>query len=124
HYKNGLKGFKKGHKSWTSGLTKGNGYPDKIGFQKNNKIQAKEKHWHWKGGITPIYLQIRASGKYKEWRKDVFKRDNYTCQICGKKGCYLEADHIKSFAQFPELRFDLNNGRTLCQPCHKEVTFK
>ncbi len=49
-----------------------------------------------------------------EWRKAVFKRDDYTCQECGIRGTYLEADHIKPFAFFPELRTELSNGRTLC----------
>jgi hypothetical protein len=38
---------------------------------------------------------------------------------CGKTKEKLEADHIKPFALFPELRFDISNGRTLCLPCHK-----
>ena len=64
---------------------------------------------------------IRQSKKYKEWRKSVFVRDDYTCQICGKRGVKLNVDHIKSFALYPELRFDITNGRTLCEECHKET---
>jgi len=75
----------------------------------------------WKGGITPINKAIRNSLEYEEWRKSVFERDNYTCQICGKVGDYLNADHIKPFAHYPDLRFDLNNGRTLCFECHKKT---
>lgn len=68
--------------------------------------------------------RLRYSTKMKEWRKAVFVRDNYTCQLCGArngngKAIYLEADHIKPFAYFPELRFEIDNGRTLCKPCHK-----
>ena len=55
------------------------------------------------------------------WRKAVFERDNYTCQICRVRGKYLEADHIKPFAYFPELRFELTNGRTLCRKCHDKT---
>ncbi len=60
----------------------------------------------------------RYSPEAKSWRIAVFERDDYTCQICKVRGNYLEADHIKPFAYFPELRYDLTNGRTLCRPCH------
>lgn len=53
------------------------------------------------------------------WREKIFKRDNYTCQMCGKRGVYLEADHIKSWIKFPKLRHVSSNGRTLCRECHK-----
>lgn len=87
---------------------------NKIGIYKG------EKHWNWQGGITPINSAIRQSTEYKLWRKTVFERDNYTCIWCGDdKGGNLEADHIKPFSLFPELRFAIDNGRTLCVPCHK-----
>lgn len=76
-------------------------------------------HYNWQGGITPVNLKIRRSMKYRNWRKGVFERDDFTCQICFKKGSYLHADHIKAFAIYPELRFELLNGRTLCVPCHR-----
>lgn len=61
----------------------------------------------------------RYSVEAKEWREAIFKRDDFTCQMCGKRGGYLEADHIKPWAFFPKLRFELSNGRTLCRPCHE-----
>lgn len=73
---------------------------------------------NWKGGTTEASKLIRNSTKYQEWRKAVFDRDNYTCVICAKKGGDLQADHIKPFAIFLDLRFELSNGRTLCKPCH------
>lgn len=91
----------------------------------NIKIRGKNHH-NWKGGKTPINEQIRHSIEYKQWRTGVFERDNYTCQDCGirnkaglGKAIILQADHIKPFAYFPELRFNLDNGRTLCLNCHK-----
>lgn len=78
--------------------------------------------FNWKGGITPENERIRHSKEYKEWRISVFERDNYTCINCGDdKGGNLNADHIKPFSLFPELRLDINNGRTLCIDCHKEL---
>jgi 5-methylcytosine-specific restriction endonuclease McrA len=68
---------------------------------------------------TPEKLYIRHSAEYKLWRKEVFERDDYTCQICGLRGGVLHADHIKPFAIFPELRLEVSNGRTLCKPCHE-----
>lgn len=74
----------------------------------------------WQGGKTEKHLLIRMSLEYRLWRKAVYERDNYTCIWCGdNKGNNLEADHIKPFYLFPELRFAIDNGRTLCIECHK-----
>lgn len=80
-----------------------------------------EKNGNWKGGITPINKALRETFEYEEWRTKVFERDLYTCQGCGKIGGWLEADHIKPFALYPELRLEISNGRTLCKPCHKKL---
>jgi len=65
---------------------------------------------------------LRVSLRYKKWRKAVFKRDRYTCQICGdNSGGNLCVHHIKSFALYPKHRFKITNGRTLCLKCHKET---
>ena len=81
-------------------------------------IYIGEKAGNWKGGLTKENKRLRNSLDYKIWRESIFKRDNYTCQICGQYNGYLNADHIKPFAYFPELRFELSNGRTLCKSCH------
>lgn len=79
-----------------------------------------DKNPAWKGGITPANTSIRNSKEYALWRTAVFERDNHTCIWCGNnEGGNLNADHIKPFALFPELRFAIDNGRTLCIPCHK-----
>lgn len=70
-------------------------------------------------GRTPLVKLIRHSIEYKLWREAVFKRDNWTCLWCFQRGGVLNADHIKPFAHFPELRFAIDNGRTLCLPCHR-----
>ena len=89
-------------------------------FEGRKKVKG-ERNGNWRGGITPINLKIRTSKEYIEWRKSVFKKDNYTCQFCGQKGDKIVADHIKPFALFPEYRLDINNGRTLCEICHRKT---
>lgn len=81
-----------------------------------------EHHHNWRGGVTPINEKIRKSPEYKLWRTAVFERDKYTCVWCKRSkevSRNLNADHIKPFAFYPELRFAIDNGRTLCVPCHK-----
>lgn len=79
---------------------------------------------NWKGGVTFEDSNKHLGNDYTIWRRHVFYRDNYTCQMCGQNNGYLHADHIKSWSDYPELRFDVNNGRTLCRACHYYVTFK
>lgn len=74
---------------------------------------------NWRGGKTSENEKIRKSKEYELWRISVFIRDNYTCQECGHKGGNLNVDHIKQFAYFPQLRFAIDNGRTLCVECHR-----
>ena len=80
-----------------------------------------DKNHNWKGGVYQPNNRIRKSLEYQIWRLEILKRDDYTCQICGKRGGKLQADHIKPFALFPELRFELPNGRTLCIACHRKT---
>lgn len=107
--------FKKGQTAWN----KGKNLPNK------NKGIPKpewrgENHWNWKGG-QKRYKHLSSTVEYKKWRNDVFTRDDWTCKNCFRKGGYLEAHHIKSWAKFPELRFIVNNGLTLCLPCHQKT---
>lgn len=86
-----------------------------IEREKISKALKGEKSPFWKGGTTKRTLSDR---KYKEWRMAVFTRDDFTCQVCRKVGGYLEAHHIKSWVGYPKLRFNTNNGITLCKNCH------
>lgn len=86
-------------------------------------VQAKGKHPKWKGGITPENHAER--NKFREYiQKKVLKRDNYTCQICGKRGGLLHVDHIQEWVDYVDLRFSMDNCRTLCRECHYFITFK
>lgn len=77
-----------------------------------------KNHPNWKGGLTSLTRKIRNSLEYKLWRKAVLQRDDYSCIWCGRT-INLHVDHIKPFALYPELRFAIDNGRTLCFDCHK-----
>jgi 5-methylcytosine-specific restriction endonuclease McrA len=60
---------------------------------------------------------------YKDWRIKVYKRDKFTCQMPGCK-CKkrLNAHHIQKWASASTLRYDVDNGLTLCKNCHDKVT--
>jgi len=94
----------------------------KISESKSGKLTGKNNP-NWKGGTSREYKNGYYSKEYINWRTAVFERDNYTCQVCGTTGDkkYLTAHHIKSFAHYPSLRFDVNNGKTLCEDCHEKT---
>src|SRR3990167_1327053 len=110
------------HKGWSSMLGKKQPLFTKEHRRKLSEAHKGTKSHFGKGGITPINLKIRMSLEYRLWRESVFKRDNYICIWCGLKSgngktVILNADHIKPFSLFPELRFAIDNGRTLCVDC-------
>lgn len=99
-----------------------------IPWSKGKKLLCNtgEKNIRWKGGVTPEHQKLRHSPEMKSLRKDVFKRDNYTCTECGRHRIpgdrvILEIHHIKPFATCKELRFDENNVITLCAECHRKT---
>lgn len=135
-------GFKKNHTPWNKGSrgimvawNKGKKMSEKTREKirqaklgKKYGIETKEKHrQHWLRENNPNYKDGKSKYivshykdlRYKLWREAVFERDNWTCQECNERGGYLEPHHIKSWAQYPELRFELNNGITLCKKCHR-----
>jgi 5-methylcytosine-specific restriction endonuclease McrA len=96
----------------------------KILSQKAKKrLSIPENNSNWKGGKT-IKLRPRLTKKYRNWRSKVFKRDNYVCQKCHKRGGELEAHHIKSWKSYPKIRFRVSNGKTLCYKCHHKKGYK
>lgn len=138
-FKKGSKGFTGKHSEETrlkmSLAKKGKHYPKMSEWKKGRKLSeqhklkislanSREKCHSWKGGISPINELLRKSAKFKIWRELIFLRDNFTCQnpnceFCHNKiGVMLHPHHIKSFSQYPELRFDINNGITYCAEFH------
>ena len=90
------------------------GQPEKI----KNLIAHKGKKprtWH------KTHRNKHGNAFDREWRTKIFNRDNYTCKCCGKKGGRLQAHHIKGYKKYPKLRYELNNGITLCIKCHQKT---
>jgi len=81
------------------------------------------EYWDKKGRVdNKKYRRL----KYRQWRKKVYERDNYICQSCGAKSgdgkkIYLNAHHLKSWSEYPELRYNIDNGITLCYSCHQKI---
>jgi len=113
------------------------GYKQKLETRiKHSEALRGERAPHWKGGITPLAMRIRRSFKYRQWRSDIFTRDDFTCQKCGRRGgCKLNAHHIIPFNLIMELNdiktfeqamdceelWNINNGITLCEKCHRQT---
>jgi len=107
------KGTQKGEKN--------NFYGKKHTEETKQKIRGSN-HYNWNGGTQRE--KHNGDWRYKEWRSAVFQRDNWTCQTCHKRSksgepIILEAHHIKSWAGYIDLRYEINNGVTLCKDCHK-----
>lgn len=103
----------------------------KPGENRGYKIQkgqfAGEKHPLWKGGISAINSKGRLAPGRKEWIAAVMVRDSYTCQSCKASKTVsgkLHAHHVKKWSDYPELRFDVDNGITLCYDCHLQIVHK
>lgn len=121
-----------GQKAWNKGISPSEETRKKIGLAGKGRrawnkglhpeYMQKDNHHGWKGGITPFNLSERIRFR-KTIQKQVFKRDDYTCQICGVRGKNMTVDHIQSWAEYIELRFCIDNCRTLCQSCHYQITF-
>ena len=123
-------------------------HKSRIGLSNKDKIRSvetieklsmakKERYGetsnNWKGGITPLNNLIRHSSKNKEWIKEVFERDDYTCQECGQVGGNLNAHHKILFSSLIkknnvrnindsikcEVLWNIDNGVTLCEKCHR-----
>lgn len=122
---------KKGVPSWNKGKKLSKEHREKAKFGRLGKkdsperIEQKmqrmlgEKNPNYKHGMSKFTVSHYSDLRYKLWREAIFERDNYTCQKCFLVGVYIEPHHIKSWARYPGLRFELSNGLTLCKECHK-----
>lgn len=81
-----------------------------------------EKHPLWNHELSyEDRIERRKYPEYYDFMKSVFKRDNYTCDICGfysKWGNGLNAHHLNSYDWDKENRTNVDNGITLCKKCH------
>ena len=102
--------------------------------RKISEAQRGEKGSNWRGGVTPLYKSIRSCVIYALWRNAIFHKDKFQCQDCGDRvggnlvahHIYpfirlLEDNHIQSLGQAVRVKelWDINNGITLCEKCHK-----
>lgn len=88
----------------------------------DSRNKSAENSHLWKGGITSFEHKERTRFR-REIQKQILKRDDYTCQFCGIRGQDMQVDHIQSWKNYVELRFSMDNCRTLCAKCHYKITF-
>lgn len=91
---------------------------------RRSDTQKGELSHLWRGGKTSANGIFRESFSYDNWRKSVFERDDWRCQICFERGGKITAHHILKFSEHPEYRIDINNGISLCWNCHKKIKNK
>lgn len=87
--------------------------------QKQRESKIGKNNPNWNPNLTDEERLIkRTYTEYRVWRKGIYERDNYTCQICKLHGGRLNAHHIESYTDNKELRLVISNGITLCKKCH------
>ena len=110
-----------------SNLTKVNTGKISISRGKPRPNRAGVNSNFWRGGVSEKNRTERQNFErdvgYVQLRRDIFHRDNYTCQVCGDRTkvghrIKIQIDHVKPYLLFPELRMEPNNLRTICVPCH------
>jgi hypothetical protein len=95
-----------------------------IGFKKcwqdDMNFMRGENNPRWISDRTKLKKRDKRNDPlYKEWRRNVCLRDGFVCKINNKDCCKkLEVHHILRWADYPELRYDINNGITLCKNHH------
>ena len=89
------------------------------GCNKHSAPIGKNSYRWIKDRTKLIKRQERNDSAYGDWRLQVYKRDNWKCKI-DNQDCSgrIIAHHILGWSDFPELRYQINNGITLCQAHH------
>ena len=88
----------------------------------STKNRSGKRHYKWRGGVTS-QSRYERTVFVKFTKPEILKRDDYTCKMCNTRGGNLHIDHIKSWSEFPEIRFEPTNCQTLCMACHYQKTF-
>lgn len=85
-----------------------------------NRMRIGDRGFRWiKDRNKIIGPQNRNNPLYKQWRYEIWLRDNFKCKIGNPDCCgRIEAHHILPWKDFPELRYEINNGITLCHFHH------
>lgn len=104
---------------------------NKTNLEKKHSVETRKKmsDSHPKGELSPLWKKDRSASwlnkarrtniEYKLWREQVFSRDGYKCKMAKPDcGTYIEAHHILAWRDHPELRYEINNGITLCRAHH------
>jgi hypothetical protein len=90
-------------------------------FRKMHESKTRENNPAWIKDRSKVksYNNRRDDANYVIWRKEVYERDGFKCRIANSdcKG-RIEAHHILSWREHPDLRYQLNNGITLCHRHH------
>lgn len=121
---------RKGNSPWNKGQSPSAEVRAKISKTLTGRPTGRtgDKSHFWRGGTSRKYDKLKNSMEWKNWRRAVFERDDYTCQECGAKNykglgktIELHPHHIKDRKHFPELQFEVSNGQTLCVDCHRQT---
>ena len=90
--------------------------------EKCNVSDATIFNWCEYYGIPGMVNGFRCTTpEHHEWKFAVFDRDHRTCQKCGATNTMMQAHHIVPYADHPEIGYELDNGITLCEYCHKSI---
>lgn len=131
--------IRNGKEHWSFGIPtelhpnfKGYGFCIDCGKKLSRRTKTKCMRCMNRRPTTLLYRQLRNVLEYRQWRSDIFTRDNFTCQSCGEMGGRLHAHHLKPLSKIVEDNkinnlkqgmdcqelWNINNGVTLCIKCH------
>ena len=86
---------------------------------KKGKLLGKDNP-NWKGGLISDEVRDRRSYQAKRWREECRNRDKNQCTLCGSVE-RLHVHHILPYKDYPDRRWDINNGQTVCALCHEKI---